>query len=124
MKSLGYITLLYLCLALLATSCTKSAPVPACVAAEVVSQDCESGWYILKLEDDSEEVSSKSGSYVGQLHGGYVTTDKLPELYRQPGLRVNLRLELNTAYGPLCVTSFMRYPVVRVIEVCSAPSST
>ncbi|GHA69479.1 hypothetical protein [Pontibacter akesuensis] len=120
MKSLLYVTLLYLCLALLAAGCSNSAPVPACTAVEVVGVNCDTGWYILKLQDDSEELASKSGSYVGQLHGGYVTTDNLPEAYRQVGQRAQLRLELNTSYGPRCVATAMMYPAVRVTEVCGA----
>ncbi|ARS37355.1 hypothetical protein [Pontibacter actiniarum] len=118
MKSLLYIALLYLCLALLAMGCTKSAPVPACKAVEVVGQDCEQGWYLLKLEDDTDEAEGKSGTYVGQLQGGYVTTDNLPEQFRRAGAKVSVRLELNGSYGPTCVSTAMLYPAVRIVAVC------
>ncbi|WP_460880381.1 hypothetical protein [Pontibacter rugosus] len=52
------------------------------------------------------------------MHGGYVTTDNLPEQYRQVGQKVLVQLELNSSYGPRCVATNMLYPVVRVIEVC------
>jgi hypothetical protein len=124
MKTLGYITILYLFLALLASGCAKTAPVPACTVAEVVAQDCQSGWYILKLEDDSEEMASKTGSFVGQLHGGYVTTNNLPDQYRQPGTKVSLRLQLNGSDGPRCTANYMMYPAVKVVDVCGEPSAT
>ena len=118
MKTIGCIILLYLCLALMVSGCNKAAPVPACTMAEVVAQDCAPGWFILKLEDDTEDVATKAGSYVGQLHGGYVTTSNLPEQYRQPGQKVSLRLELNGSDGPRCTANAMLYPPVRVAGVC------
>lgn len=118
MKSLSYLTLLYLCLALLASGCAKTAPMPTCTTAEVVAQDCQPGWYILKLEDDSEEVAGKTGAYVGQLHGGYVTTNNLPDKYKQVGIKVSLRLQLNGSDGPRCTANFMMYPAVKVMSVC------
>lgn len=124
MKTLGYITLLYLCLALLASGCGETAPVPSCTVVEVVAQDCSPGWYILKLEDDSEEVAGKSGSYVGQLHGGYVTTNNLPEKYRRAGQKLSLRLELNGSDGPLCTANVMMYPAVVVVDVCGEPEAS
>ncbi|MCX2738441.1 hypothetical protein [Pontibacter anaerobius] len=123
MKSLVYIILLYLCLALLAAGCSKSAPVPACTAAEVVAQDCQPGWYVLKLEDDSEEMAGKTGSYVGQLHGGFVTTNNLPDEYRQVGTTVRLRLQLNGSDGPRCTANYMMYPAVKVMAVCGEPAA-
>ena len=121
MKTLGCITILDLCLALLASGCAKTAPVPACTTAEVVAQDCQPGWFILKLEDDSEEIAGKSGAYVGQLHGGFVTTGNLPEAYRQAGAKVSLRLVLDGSNGPRCTANYMMYPAVKVVEVCAEP---
>lgn len=123
MKTFGYITILYLCLALLASGCAKTAPVPACAVAEVVAQDCQPGWYILKLEDDSEEVAGKTGSFVGQLHGGFVTTGNLPEQYRQAGTKISLRLQLNGSEGPRCTANYMMYPAVKVVDVCGEPKA-
>ncbi|WP_276497709.1 hypothetical protein [Pontibacter litorisediminis] len=124
MKTLCYIILLYLCLALLVSGCAETAPVPACTMAEVVAQDCDPGWYILKLQDNSEEVAGKTGTYVGQLHGGYVSTGTLPEQYRQPGRKVSLRLELDGADGPRCTANAMMYPTVKVLSVCGEPDAS
>jgi len=112
--------ILYLCLALLASGCAKTAPVPACTTAEVVAQDCAPGWYILRLE---EKAPGTSGVYVGQLQGGYVTTNNLPEQYRQAGRKVSLRLELSGADGPRCTADVMLYPPVRVVAACGGPEA-
>ncbi|PRY10705.1 hypothetical protein CLV24_113124 [Pontibacter ummariensis] len=120
MKSFLYITFLYLCLSLLAVSCSESAPQPAEIQAEVVAQDCEQGWYILKLEEGPE--ADQSGAFVGQLHGGYVTTDNLPEAYRQMGQRLSVALELNGEQSPRCPTVYRMYPTVKVMKVSQVSS--
>lgn len=96
---------------------------PICTVAEVVAQDCEAGWYVLKLEDNSEETAEKTGSYVGQLRGGYVTTNTLPEEYRQIGVKVSLRLELNGSDGPRCAATALMHPAVKIVDVCEGTVS-
>ncbi|WP_147383300.1 hypothetical protein [Pontibacter oryzae] len=118
MKRFLYLSILYFCLALVAAGCSKSAPAPVCHAAEVIGQDCETGWYILKLEKNSGGAESK-GRYIGQLQGGYVTTDNLPEAYQKIGTKIALRLELNGAYGPTCMSASMMYLAVRVVDTCN-----
>lgn len=123
MKRLAHLTTLYFCLTMLVAGCKRNAPMPLCQAAEVVSQDCETGWYILKLEKNSGEAESK-GRYIGQLQGGYVTTDNLPEAYRKIGTKVMLRLELNGAYGPTCHATSMMYLAVRVVDTCNGETAS
>lgn len=123
MKRLTYLSALCLCLITLASGCTKNAPVPVCQVAEVMGQDCESGWYILKLENQANGEASH-GRYIGQLQGGYVTTDNLPEAYQKVGTKVGLRLELNGEYGPSCVSTSMMYLAVRVVDACDTSSPT
>ncbi|TPE44867.1 hypothetical protein [Pontibacter mangrovi] len=115
--------LLTLCLTMLAAGCSRTAPVPVCTVAEVVAQDCEEGWYVLRLEDDSEKHSESAGAYIGQLHGGYVTTKDLPEQYRRAGLKLSLRLQLNGTDGPRCVATYMMYPAVKIVDICGEPAA-
>lgn len=121
MKGFLYIVLLYLCVALLATGCSETTPTPACTTAMVVGQHCTTGWFVLKLQDDSDDMAKQRGEYVGQLHGGYVVTDSLPEQYRQSGQVLQVRLELNSSYGPRCYTAAMMYPAVHVVDLCGQP---
>lgn len=116
MKSFLYIGLLYICLSLLVISCTDSAPEPACIQAEVVGADCEAGWYILKLEN---ETANQSKNYVGQLQSGFVTTNNLPDAYKEPGRRIGVAVEIIGEYSPRCVTVTVMYPAVRVKRVCN-----
>ncbi|WP_242920854.1 hypothetical protein [Pontibacter liquoris] len=121
MKSILYLALFYLCLLLLVVSCTEKEPEPACLQAEVVGADCQNGWYVLRLLEENSTESHK-GDYVGQIQSGYVTTDNLPEAYRQTGKRLNVALELNGEYSPRCVAVHMMYPAVRITRVCSSAS--
>ncbi|MER2999525.1 hypothetical protein [Pontibacter populi] len=116
MKNTLRIVFLYLFLATLTVSCQEDAPAPACLKVEVIGEDCETGWYILKIE--SSEESGQRNNYLGQLQNGYVTTDNLPAEYKQPGRKINAALELNGAYGPRCVAINVMYPSVKVTRVC------
>ncbi|WP_439881281.1 hypothetical protein ACSX1A_19335 [Pontibacter sp. MBLB2868] len=120
MKSFLYTTLLYLFLAVLLTRCTEVAPEPVCISAEVVGPDCDSGWYILKLAESTEASGKLSNGYTGQLQGGYVTTNNLPEELRQPGTAVGLALEIYGESAPRCVSVAVMYPAVQVKRVCGS----
>lgn len=123
MKSFLCIVLFYLCLSMLVVSCSENEPAPTCMQAEVVGPDnCQSGWYILKLEDDATLAGSQSNHYIGQLHGGYVTVRNLPEEYRQEGLQLKLSLELDEEPTQICPTVYVIYPAVRVVRVCGQES--
>ena len=124
MKSFLYIALLYLTLSLLVVGCSENTPEPACIKAEVIGTDCEKGWYILKLSDDKASIEKKGHSYIGQLQGGFVTTDNLPESHRQVGNKLEVALDLNGDYGPRCVAVNVMYPAVRVKRVCNSPDVT
>lgn len=120
MRSFLYIVLFYICLSLLVVSCSESNdPEPACMQAEVVGRDnCQEGWYVLKLHDNATAAANQSNSYIGQLHGGYVTTHNLPEEYRQPGRRLRLSLEVDDEPTQVCEAVHVIYPTVRVVRVC------
>ena len=118
MKNSLRIIFLYFGLATLTVSCQKDAPAPACLQVEVIGEDCETGWYILKIEKNTER--GQSNNYLGQLQDGYVTTDNLPAKYQQEGLRINAALELNGEYGPRCVAVTVMYPAVKVTRVCDS----
>ena len=118
MKNSLRIIFLYFGLATLTVSCQKDAPAPACLQVEVIGEDCETGWYILKIENNTER--GQSNNYLGQLQDGYVTTDNLPAKYQQEGLRINAALELNGEYGPRCVAVTVMYPAVKVTRVCDS----
>ena len=120
MRSFLYIVLFYLCLSLLVVSCSESNdPEPACMQAVVVGPDnCQEGWYVLKLQDNATAAASQSNSYIGQLHEGYVTTHNLPEEYRQPGRRLRLSLEVDDEPTQVCEAVHVIYPTVRVVRVC------
>ena len=122
MKSILYIALFYLCLSLLVVSCSEKAPEPACLQAEVVGPDCQNGWYILHLLEENDEATH-TGDFVGRIQSGYVTTDNLPEAYRQKGQRLEVSLELNGEYSPRCTAEHMLYPAVRIMRVCGSESS-
>jgi len=119
MKSILYTTLLYIGLALFIVGCQKDAPEPECLQVEVMGADCESGWYILKIVNSGANGTQGNG-YLGQLQNGFVTTDNLPEQYRQPGLKLNAALELNGEYAPRCVAVTVMYPSVKVTRVCAS----
>lgn len=122
MRSTLFIALLYLCLSLLMSSCSDdSTPQPTCLQVEVVGADCESGWYVLQIIEKDTPTTS---SYKGQLQSGFVTTDNLPEAYRQPGQQLEVALEVNGEYGPRCLAFMMIYPSVRVKHVCAAGDSS
>ena|SRR5688572_24766419 len=117
MKNSFKILSLYLMLALFTVSCQREEdPGPACLKVEVIGADCDANWYILKIED--AEVNGQQGNYLGQLQNGYVTTDNLPEAYKQPGTKLEAALQLNGEYGPRCVTVTVMYPAVKVTRVC------
>jgi len=122
MKSFLCIVLVYLCLSVLAVGCSeKNDPSPTCLQAEVVGPDnCQSGWYVLKLQDDTNATGRQSNSYIGQLHGGFVTTNSLPVEYRQQGRRLSVSLELNEEPTQICTAVNIIYPAVRVVRVCTA----
>jgi hypothetical protein len=122
MKKYLATTILYMGLALFIVSCQKDAPEPECLQVEVMGSDCQTGWYILKIENNGANGTQGNG-YLGQLQNGYVTTDNLPEEYRQPGLKLNAGLELNGEYAPRCVTVTVMYPAVKVTRVCAADVS-
>ncbi len=123
MKKILYIGLLYCCMLLVVGSCTESdsEPAPTCIQAEVIGPDCDSGWYILKLEN---EAPDGSGKYVGQLQSGYVTTDNLPDAYKQPGRKLSVAVDIIGNYGPRCVTVTVMYPAVSVKRICASASAT
>ncbi|TXK36520.1 hypothetical protein FVR03_17585 [Pontibacter qinzhouensis] len=119
MKPTIYLALLYLCLSLLVISCTEDAPAPtACIQAEVVGTDCETGWYVLRLLNDNYTPEKQSGCFVGQIHGGFVTTDNLPDAYKKGGLHIEVALELNSEYSPRCETHAVMLPAVRITQIC------
>jgi hypothetical protein len=120
MKNTFYSALLYIGLALFIVSCQKDAPEPECLQIEVIGEDCETGWFLLKIENNS---TNGNNSYLGQLHNGYVTTDNLPEEYQQAGLKLNAGLELNGEYAPRCVAIAVMYPAVKVTRLCGAVPS-
>ncbi|WP_187262542.1 hypothetical protein [Pontibacter beigongshangensis] len=123
MKPAFYLALIFLCLSLLAISCSGEEPVPvACVQAEVVGADCETGWYVLRLLNDNQASGLQSNRFVGQIQGGLVTTDNLPAAYRLQGIRIEVALELNGEYSPRCVATSVMYPAVRVVQVCACGS--
>ena len=102
--------------AFLAVSCTEeNAPEPACLQVEVIGEDCNTGWFILKIEN---ETGAEANTYQGQLQSGFVTTDNLPQAYRQPGLTYEAALELNGDYGPRCVAVTVMYPAVKIVRIC------
>ncbi len=113
---------LYLVFALLYQGCSESVPEPTCVKAEVVGVDCDNRWYILHLVEDPEK-QERNGSYIGQLQEGYVTTDNLPDAYKQPGLTIEVALDINSENSPLCTAVNIMYPTVRVKKVCAAQPS-
>ncbi|WP_018476798.1 hypothetical protein [Pontibacter roseus] len=118
MKSTLFVCLLYLLLALLAVSCSEEEEVsPACVRVEVVGSDCQNGWFLLRILEE-EGNGQRSKEYVGQLPSGFVTTDNLPLELQQPGLLLDLSLELYGDHGPLCFAVHMMYPPVKVKQVC------
>jgi len=120
MKSIFYITLLYLCFSVLIVSCAEKAPEPTCLQAQVIGPDpCQTGWYVLQVLEENDQAAH-AGEFVGQLQSGYVTTDNLPEAYRQPGQRLAVSLELNGEYSPLCAAVHMMYPAVRIKRVCGS----
>lgn len=119
MKSAFKILFLYVSLALFIVSCQdEDTPEPVCLQVEVIGADCDSNWYILKIENS--DASGQPGNYKGQLQSGYVTTDNLPEAYKQPGLKMEATLEVNGEYAPRCVTIAVMYPAVKVTRVCQA----
>lgn len=120
MKNFIFRLFTFLGLILLLGSCQEDAPAPACLQVEVMGADCNANWYILKIEN-TPAAATQTNNYLGQLQRGYVTTDNLPEEYRQPGLKLNVALELNGEYGPRCVTVAVMYPAVKVTRVCSTP---
>ncbi|MCJ8166994.1 hypothetical protein MKJ04_19285 [Pontibacter sp. E15-1] len=122
MKTFLSAVLVSLCLLVLAAGCSeRNDPAPACLQAEVIGPDsCQPGWHILKLQDDATLTSSQSNSYIGQLHGGYVTASNLPQAYQQPGSRLNLTLEVDDSPTQVCVAVHILYPPVRVKRVCQA----
>jgi hypothetical protein len=120
MKSTFCIALLYLCLSVLITSCSKNDPEPACVQADVIGPDaCGSGWYVLRL-------NATENKNQGILPGGcydtatYVTVNNLPEEYRQAGLKINVSLEEKENDGPLCLAVYMMYPAASIKRICSS----
>lgn len=120
MKSFLCIVILYLCLSMLVVSCSEHEPAPTCMEAEVIGPDnCQSGWYILKLEENAALAGSKSNNYVGQLQGGYVTARNLPEEYRQEGRKLSVSLELDEEPTQVCPAIYMMYQSVRVVRVCA-----
>jgi hypothetical protein len=120
MKSTLSIILLYLLLALLMVSCAdQEEAVPSCLQVEVVSEDCENGWFVLRILENDGAGEQRSNQYVGQLQSGYVTTDNLPKELQVPGRLLQLSLERNGDYGPRCTAINMMYPPVRVKQVCS-----
>ena len=120
MKSTLSIILLYLLLALLMVSCAdQEEAVPSCLQVEVVGEDCDKGWYLLRIIGTDGASEQRSNQYIGQLQSGYVTTDNLPEELKVPGRLLQLSLERNSEDGPLCTAINMMYPPVRVKRVCS-----
>ncbi|MFT2007307.1 hypothetical protein ACMA1I_01405 [Pontibacter sp. 13R65] len=123
MKPTFYLALLYLCLSLVVISCSENEPEPvACMQAEVVHADCETGWYVLRLLNESSTSQGHSGRFIGQIRGGLVTTDNLPEAYKHNGMRLELALELNAELSPRCMATSVMYPAVRVTHICSGNS--
>jgi len=120
MKSTLCIALLYLLLSLLVVSCAEEEAVPSCVQVEVVGPDCGTGWYVLRILETEDRGRQRSNEYVGQLQSGFVTTDNLPQELRVPGRVLNLALERNGEYGPLCAAVHMMYPPVKVRQVCDS----
>ena len=111
--------LLTICLTLLLSGCSEdNSPTPDCQQVEVIGEDCNTGWYILRLKN-SNPGNAGSNRYLGQLQDGFVTTDNLPAAYQHPGLTLAASLELNGEYGPRCVTVAVMYPAVRVKRICS-----
>lgn len=120
MKSALFVVILYLLLPLLMVSCTEEKDaVPSCMQVEVIGADCDTGWYLLQILDQEKVGEQRSQQYIGQLQSGIVTTDNLPAALQQPGLLLDLSLELYGEKGPRCVSIFMMYPPVRVKQVCS-----
>jgi hypothetical protein len=114
------VLLLFVLLAVVLTNCAdKVDAVPSCLQVEVVGEDCENGWFVLRILDTDGASEQRSNQYIGQLQSGYVTTDNLPEELQVPGRLLQLSLERNSAYGPRCLAIYMMYPPVRVKEVCS-----
>ena len=122
MRSFLCIVLGYLWLSLLVVSCSEgNDPAPACRQAEVMGPDsCQNGWYVLKLQDDATAAGNQSNCYIGQLHGGYVTTNTLPEEFRQAGRRLSVSLEVDDEPTQICTAVNVIYPTVRVVRVCAA----
>ncbi len=119
MKRNLYLSLLCLCLSVVMFSCSENDPEPLCLQVEVVGADCENGWYILHVLDENFEAQ-KTKDYKGPLQAGYVTTNNLPQEYRQPGQRLSLALDTNGENSPRCVAVTVMYPAVTVKRVCSA----
>jgi hypothetical protein len=120
MKSVLSLVVLYLLLAVLLVSCAdQEEAVPACLQVEVVGPDCAAGWYVLQIMDADGTGEQRSNQYIGQLQSGFGTTDNLPEDLRHSGTIASLSLERNSEYGPLCTAIYMKFPPVRVKQVCS-----
>ncbi|MDX5420368.1 MAG: hypothetical protein LPK09_14230 [Hymenobacteraceae bacterium] len=123
MKSTLSIAIICLLLSLLAVSCTEEEAVPSCVQVEVMGPDCSNGWFILKVLENETVNSQRSKEFVGQLQSGFVTTDNLPLELREAGLLLDLSLERNGDYGPLCTAIYMMYPPVKVKQVCNSKTA-
>ncbi|QCR23627.1 hypothetical protein [Pontibacter sp. SGAir0037] len=121
MKLLQPVKFLFTACCLLLLGCSEITPEPACVQAQVIGLDCQNGWYVLHLTGNDSRTATRA--YIGQLQEGFVTTDNLPEAYREPGLTLTVALELNTDYSPVCTAVNMMYPTVRVKKVCSVVAS-
>jgi hypothetical protein len=52
-----------------------------------------------------------------------VTTDNLPDAYKQEGMRIEVALELNGEYSPRCVATSVMYPAVKVTQICTCGST-
>lgn len=123
MRNALRICLQCLSMLLLLTGCSDDdeTPAPECLQVEVVGEDCNAGWYILKVEN-KQANGATGNNYLGQVQSGFVTTDNLPLAYRVPGLTLEATLELNGEYAPRCVAITVIYPAVKVSRVCtSAP---
>ncbi|NEM96726.1 hypothetical protein [Pontibacter burrus] len=121
MKSITKLILSCCAVLLLTGGCSdKDNPEPECLRVETVGPDCDTGWHILEIVKN-QEVGTQAKKYIGQLESGFVTTDNLPQAYRQPGVEFDATLELNGEYGPRCVTITVMYPAVKITNICSNP---